>query len=79
MSLLVCVCANYCQISLCLNYYSSSNKLVGIYVYVSPPVQLLILLDFKQIDKNPRGDNDAQQKKKTEEKRRIHKEKDQNL
>jgi hypothetical protein len=33
---------------------------------VSPPVHLLVLFDFKQIDKNPGGDDDAQ--KKNEEK-----------
>jgi len=42
---------------------------------VSPPVHLLVLFDFKQIDKNPGGNDDAQ--KKTEEE--TYKEKEQNL
>lgn len=34
------------------------------FVVLSPPVHLLMLLDFKHRDKNPRGKDDAKKKKK---------------
>lgn len=48
---------------------------------MSPPVHLLVLLDFKQIDKNPGGVNDSAKRKRKEkrDKRKKHEEKEQNL
>ncbi len=43
---------------------------------VSPPVHLLVLLDFKHGDKNPAGATMMLRKRESEEK---HKEKEQNL
>ena len=46
------------------------------FVVLSPPVHLLMLLDFKHRDKNPRGKDDAQKKdeqdKIREEKSKIY-------
>ena len=39
------------------------------YECMSPPVHLLVLLDFKQIDKNPGGVDDAQKKTRRERER----------